>query len=131
MAEIRPIAPPARHAKAFDGFGALWSAAGYGAIWRVYHGTTLEAARSIARNGFDEKLSEVGYWGKGCYVSTKLSIASEYSVADAAGRYVVICCDMLPGQRGLHHDGNSRDVFVVRCGWQLSARELWLFGRNR
>jgi hypothetical protein len=82
----------------------------------TYHGTSLAAASSIARGGFDPRYSTFAAYGKGTYSSTKPGTALGYckDVLTTDNFSMVFMCDFAKGKFGT--PGASR-VFTDECDY--------------
>ena len=56
-----------------DGIGAMQNEC------LLFHGTSFETAKKIANEGFDSRLAEEGYYGKGTYFASQSCKSAQYS----------------------------------------------------
>jgi hypothetical protein len=81
----------------------------------VYHGTTIAAAASICRTGFDPSYSSVAVYGKGTYASPNPSTALGYckDTKTKMDFSMVFLCKFLKGTFGTHSSGGILDTTKI------------------
>lgn len=69
-------------------------------VINVFHGTTMDAAKSIIYSGFDPAYSKVAAYGKGTYASTRVKTAIGYckDVKTNEDTSMVFLCKFLKGK---------------------------------
>lgn len=77
-------------------------------VINVYHGTSLVAAASIARLGFDPSYSTIAAYGKGTYASANPSTALGYckDVRSTDNFSMIFMCDFAKGKFGTQDSRN-------------------------
>ena len=98
-----------------DGIGAVQNEC------LLMHGTSFETAKKIANEGFDSRLAEDGYYGKGTYFASQSCKSEQYSssqkciilarVALGHPHYADRCND------GLTRPPAGADSVIARPGW--------------
>lgn len=96
-------------------------------IVEVFHGTTMDATRSIIITGFDPSYSKIAAYGKGTYCSPKVKTAIQYckDAHTKGATSMIFLCRFIKGNfvRGTtdaiidtkigDYSGNNNDIYVT------------------
>ena len=63
----------------------------------LWHGSKIDAIRSILKNGFDRSFSARKSFGKGTYFAKDALLSISYCAHDDFGRYHILLCKVLTG----------------------------------